>query len=165
MRLRPYTDLDFEIIQSWCTDERSHAMWCANLMEYPVTKERFDKLLKEIFERTEDFPFVATTNDGDVVGFFCYSINHKTNIGFIKFVIIDNLVRGKGFGTKMIKLAVKYAVDITGADAVDLIVFSSNPGAKRCYEKAGFTELEVLENTFSYKEEIWFRHKLRYYKK
>ena len=123
MRIRPYQNKDFDIISQWITDERSHALWCANLMPYPLEKNSFDALLQEAEERFGDSPFVATTNDGQVVGFFCFSVNLHTNEGMLKFVVIDNTMRNKGYGCEMLKLAIKYAFEIAKADAVHLNVF------------------------------------------
>ena len=157
MRIRPYQNKDFDIISQWITDERSHALWCANLMPYPLEKNSFDALLQEAEERFGDSPFVATTNDGQVVGFFCSSVNLHTNEGMLKFVVIDNTMRNKGYGCEMLKLAIKYAFEIAKADAVHLNVFPENPGAKKCYEKVGFKERTLTENAFSFKDESWGR--------
>ena len=157
MRIRPYQNKDFDIISQWITDERSHALWCANLMPYPLEKNSFDALLQEAEERFGDSPFVATTNDGQVVGFFCFSVNLHTNEGMLKFVVIDNTMRNKGYGCEMLKLAIKYAFEIAKADAVHLNVFPENPSAKKCYEKAGFKERTLTENAFSFKDESWGR--------
>ena len=157
MRIRPYQNKDFDIISQWITDERSHALWCANLMPYPLEKNSFDALLQEAEERFGDSPFVATTNDGQVVGFFCFSVNLHTNEGMLKFVVIENTMRNKGYGCEMLKLAIKYAFEIAKADAVHLNVFPENPGAKKCYEKAGFKERTLTENAFSFKDESWGR--------
>ena len=157
MRIRPYQNKDFDIISQWITDERSHALWCANLMPYPLEKNSFDALLQEVEERFGDSPFVATTNDGQVVGFFCFSVNLHTNEGMLKFVVIDNTMRNKGYGCEMLKLAIKYAFEIAKADAVHLNVFPENPGAKKCYEKVGFKERTLTENAFSFKHESWGR--------
>ncbi len=157
MRIRPYQNKDFDIISQWITDERSHALWCANLMPYPLEKNSFDALLQEVEERFGDSPFVATTNDGQVVGFFCFSVNLHTNEGMLKFVVIDNTMRNKGYGCEMLKLAIKYAFEIAKADAVHLNVFPENPGAKKCYEKVGFKERTLTENAFSFKDESWGR--------
>ena len=157
MRIRPYQNKDFDIISQWITDERSHALWCANLMPYPLEKNSFDALLQEVEERFGDSPFVATTNDGQVVGFFCFSVNLHTNEGMLKFVVIDNTMRNKGYGCEMLKLAIKYAFEIAKADAVHLNVFPENPGAKKCYEKVGFKERTLTENAFSFKDESWER--------
>ena len=157
MRIRPYQNKDFDIISQWITDERSHALWCANLMPYPLEKNSFDALLQEAEERFGDSPFVATTNDGQVVGFFCFSVNLHTNEGMLKFVVIDNTMRNKGYGCEMLKLAIKYAFEIAKADAVHLNVFPENPGEKKCYEKVGFKERTLTENAFSFKDEFWGR--------
>lgn len=157
MRIRPYQNKDFDIISQWITDERSHALWCANLMPYPLEKNSFDALLQEAEERFGDSPFVATTNDGQVVGFFCFSVNLHTNEGMLKFVVIDNTMRNKGYGCEMLKLAIKYAFEIAKVDAVHLNVFPENPGAKKCYEKVGFKERTLTENAFSFKDESWGR--------
>lgn len=157
MRIRPYQNKDFDIISQWITDERSHALLCANLMPYPLEKNSFDALLQEAEERFGDSPFVATTNDGQVVGFFCFSVNLHTNEGMLKFVVIDNTMRNKGYGCEMLKLAIKYAFEIAKADAVHLNVFPENPGAKKCYEKVGFKERTLTENAFSFKDESWGR--------
>lgn len=157
MRIRPYQNKDFDIISQWITDERSHALWCANLISYPLKKNSFDALLQEEEEQFGDSPFVATTNDGQVVGFFCFSVNLHTNEGKLKFVVIDNTMRNKGYGYEMLKLAIKYAFEIAKVDAVHLNVFPENPGAKKCYEKVGFKERTLTENAFSYKDESWGR--------
>ena len=157
MRIRPYQNKDFDIISQWITDERSHALWCANLMPYPLEKNSFDALLQEAEEQFGDSPFVATTNDGQVVGFFCFSVNLHTNEGMLKFVVIDNTMRNKGYGCEMLKLAIKYAFEIAKADAVHLNVFPENPGAKKCYEKVGVKERTLTENAFSFKDESWGR--------
>ncbi len=157
MRIRPYQKKDFEVISTWIREERAHALWCANLIPYPLKKKSFDELLAEAEERFGDSPFVATTEEGKVVGFFCFSVNLSTNEGMLKFVVIDDSERNKGYGCEMLKLAVKYAFEIAKADAVQLNVFPENPGAKKCYEKVGFQERAFTEGAFRYKEEAWGR--------
>lgn len=158
MRLRPYiASRDFNIIRNWITDERTHAFWCANLTSYPLEEGSFASLLEEAGNRFGDSPFVATEDDGKVIGFFCYSVNVENNEGMLKFVMVDSSVRGRGIGRKMIRLAVKYAFEISGADAVHLNVFPENERAKRCYEAAGFKERNLTENAFTFKDESWGR--------
>jgi len=157
MRIRPYLNKDFDIISKWIADERAHALWCANLMPYPLEKKGFDEVLQEAEEKYEDSPFVATTDEGQVVGFFCFSVNLKTNEGMLKFVVIDNAIRNKGYGCEMLKLAVKYAFEIANADAVQLNVFPENASAKKCYQKVGFKERKLTENAFAFKNEMWGR--------
>ena len=104
-----------------------------------------------------DSAYIATENNGQPIGFFCYSVNPTDNIGFLKFIIINNLKRGKGYGKEMLNLALQYAFQITGAAAVQLNVFSENTAAKQCYEKVGFVGRKIDKDVFPYKDELWSR--------
>ena len=158
MRIRPYIpNKDYETLSKWIDDERTHAFWCANRLPYPITKKSFHDFLEKISLDWTDNAYVATENDGQLTGFFCYSINVESNIGFLKFVIVDKAKRGKGYGKEMLNLALQYAFQITGAEAVQLNVFSGNALAKHCYEKAGFVERNTDKDVFSYKNELWSR--------
>lgn len=158
MRLRPYIpSLDFDIISKWITQPREHAMWCAGRTKFPIEREDFGRLLDDIALRCGDTPFLATAQDGTPVGFFCYSVDPQSNEGMLKFVMIDPAQRGKGYGKEMLKLAVRYAFEFTGAEKVRLCVLSANEGAKHCYRGVGFNETGTDKNAFSYDEESWDR--------
>lgn len=157
MIIRPYTPADFDIIRTWVTDDRTHAMWCANLIPFPMTREGFETTLADGRERFGDKPLIAE-EDGRAVGFFCLSdVNAENHELMLKFVIVDSASRGKGFGRQMLALAAKYAFDELGAEIVQLNVFTVNDPAKRCYLGAGFKERRVTENAFPYKDELWGR--------
>ena len=158
MRLRPViSSCDFSAIQGWITDERSHALWCANLLHYPLEQKDFEGVLAGIGARFGDCPFVATADDGELVGFFSYSLNLAANEGKLKFVVVNPALRGKGYGKEMLRLAVKYAFGITGARAVLLNVVPENVRAKRCYESVGFREKETVPAAFCFQDEHWAR--------
>ena len=90
MRIRPYIpDRDFDTVRNWITQEREHAMWCANIMQFPLNRDDFEKVMNDIAQRCGDSPYVATTDEGRPVGFFCYSVNCETNTGKFKFVMVD----------------------------------------------------------------------------
>lgn len=158
MRIRPYIESkDYEHIEKWVDDERAHALWCANLIPYPMTKENLRRILEKSAADWTDSAYVATEDNGDVIGFFCYSVNVDDNSGFLKFVIVDNTLRGKGRGKEMLQLALQYAFQITGVQSVQLNVFAENTAARRCYEKAGFVERHVEKAVLLYKDELWTR--------
>lgn len=161
MRLRPFIqDTDFVTIRSWITDERMHALWCGNRFTYPPEAEDFTRVLHEMGRRNGESPFVMTDDDGKVIGFFCYSLHPETNVGMLKFVVVDPALRGKGTGKMLLKLAVEYAFDITKADAVQLAVFPVNIPAVRCYESIGFTEVRTDAGAFRFGEEAWDRRRM-----
>lgn len=158
MRIRPYIESkDYEFLAEWITDEKTHALWCANLIPYPITRENLRSILEKSAAEWTDSAYVATEDNGKVIGFFCYSVNTYDNSGFLKFIVVDSGLRGKGHGKEMLQLALRYAFQITGVESVKLNVFEENTLAKRCYEKAGFVERHVEKDTFLYKGELWSR--------
>lgn len=158
MRIRPYIESkDYEYLEKWVNDERIHALWCANLIPYPITRDNFRSILEKNAADWTDSAYVATENNGRVIGFFCYSLNTDDNSGFLKFIIMDNQERGKGRGREMLQLALKYAFMVTGAESVQLNVFDSNTAAKRCYERVGFVERRVEKDVLPYQDELWSR--------
>lgn len=158
MKICPFEiDRDFEYISSWISDERTHAMWCANLIPYPLEKESLKQFLSDLSEKFGDNPFVALNDEGCVVGFYCYSLNHETQEGMLKFVMVDAAVRGKGIGKEMIRLAVRNAFSDPDAQTVQLNVFPENARARKCYEGAGFSERKTTPDAFKFKDESWGR--------
>ena len=158
MRIRPYIeDKDFEYLAKWIDDEKIHALWCANLMPYPITKENLHSFLEKNAMEWTDSAYVATEDNGKVTGFFCYSVNVDDNSGFLKLIVVDCEKRGAGYGKKMLQLALKYAFEITGVEPVRINVFDRNAAAKHCYEKIGFVEESISKDIFSYKDETWSR--------
>ena len=158
MRLRPYIPLkDYKYIQNWISDERVHALWCANLIPYPMTSEELQSVLDNDALDWGGCAYVATEDDGKLIGFFVLAVNVVNNTGFLKFVIIDNELRGKGYGTQMIKLLLRYAFDIARVSSVQLNVFDANINAKKCYLKAGFMEDNISADAFTFMNESWGR--------
>jgi RimJ/RimL family protein N-acetyltransferase len=158
MRIRPYiASKDYEYVSKWIDNERTHAFWCANLLPYPMAQKSFHDLLAKNSIDWTDNAYVATENNGQPIGFFCYSVSTESNIGFLKFIIVDSTKRGKGYGKGMLNLALQYAFQITGAEAVQLNVFNENTLAKQCYKKVGFVERHLDKDVFSYKNELWSR--------
>lgn len=158
MKLRPFDlQTDFDEIKNWITDERTHAMWCANLIKYPLEKDDLERSLRELSDRCGDTPYAATTDDGKAVGFFCYSVNSVTNEGMLKFVMVTPELRGQGLGKEMVRLACKFAFEKTTANLIQLNVFSENIRAQKCYESVGFTVRNTDADAFCFKDESWAR--------
>lgn len=158
MRLRPYrSSSDYKYVAEWLKEERIHALWCANLLPFPLSKEALDAFLEKDAEEWGGYACVAAGENGIPIGFFMYSVNEKENSGFLKFIVLNGELRGKGYGTQMIRLALKYAFEITGVDFVQLNVFKCNEAAMKCYAKAGLRVRAVEEAALCYREERWDR--------
>ena len=158
MRIRPYEpDRDFTKISHWVNDERTHALWCAGRFPYPLSADSFHGVLSDMERNSGDKPFTAVDENGRAVGFFCCSAERESSNAMLKFVLIDSTLRGQGLGGRMLELAAGYAFEKMGAMAVQLMVFSENSAARKCYESVGFTERDFTPNAFTYKDESWGR--------
>ena len=115
------------------------------------------KRMKHNNQYMDCYKSMLKEEEGELIGFFCYSVNMDNNEGMLKFVMNNPRYRGQGYGKEMINLAVKYAFEITNVQAVHLNVFPENTRAKKCYESVGFTERNTDMNAFAYKDEAWGR--------
>lgn len=144
--IRPYRSGDAAVIIRWCADEDAFFKWTAGRMgPFPLTEERLQEALAGRFDNDRFFPFVAV-EDERVVGFFILR-RPGEDPGVLRFgfVIVDPLLRGKGYGKRMLRLGMRYAFEIYGAERVTLGVFEDNPPACHCYQAAGFTILPEKE--------------------
>lgn len=158
MRLRSYIHAqDYKYIQKWVNSERIHALWCANLLPWPLTEVDLETFLEKDAKAWGSSAHIVMGDAEEPAGFFVYAKNPQENTGFLKFVILDSELRCRGHGTRMMELILKYAFDMTGAAEVRLNVFDTNGRARKCYLKAGFVESAIAENAFVYKNERWGR--------
>ena len=91
------------------------------------------------YESDVIFPFTAIDDDGKVVGHIMLRYPDSSNTVIrLGFVIVDDNLRGKGYGKQMLQLAIQKAKNVFGAKKITLGVFDNNPSALRCYESVGF---------------------------
>ena len=179
MHLRLYNEqTDFVYIAKWIQDERTHALWCANLLSYPVSQDEFHNYLieqnlkfsfpsrSETFQNDKEYDgaYVYADENERSVGFFVYTVNEQDKSGFVRFIMVDNTLRGKGYGSDMLKELLRFAYEETGVSSVRLMVFDVNAAAKRCYEKIGFTFTENIPESFPYQDEVWKRRMMEHTK-
>lgn len=162
MKLRQYVAYhDADQVCEWLKDERVHAMWSANRFPYPLTRANLNEVLSKHQKERKEEAFVVTKNDGEMVGFFCYSLDSQ-NIGLLRFLVISPSYRGHGYGKQMVQLALNYAKDCSKADAVRINVFDRNLVAFHLYTKMGFVKESETLNALQFYDESWNRLTLLY---
>ena len=136
LTLRPFVFDDAPIILSWINDKAAFRKWCAD--RYPVYPPKPDDMVAQYAADTV-FPYTAIDAAGKVVGHIMlrYPDSSKVVIRF-GFVIVDDQLRGKGYGKEMLQLAIQKAKQEYGAERITLGVFDNNPSALHCYESVGF---------------------------
>ena len=105
-----------------------------------------EKKLKEWFEKRNEDGFtpkrysfsVRTLDDDKNIGFFGLWVNLIHSEAWVGIGIGEREYWGKGYGTDMMKLCLRYAFTELNVHRVSLGVHTYNPRALRSYEKAGF---------------------------
>ncbi|MDO5436412.1 MAG: GNAT family protein [Clostridia bacterium] len=151
MRLRPYKRCDAETIEKWISDRDVFLKWGGQYLgEFPVTadvlNDRYFSGNGNCTEEDNFYPWTAIDDDNRPVGHFImrYVNGDHRQIRF-GWVVVDDALRGKGYGKQMLCLGLKYAFEILGAQKVTLGVFEHNDPAHCCYRKAGFTDTGIVE--------------------
>lgn len=152
LKLRPYKSSDAEAIISWVKDERAFHKWSADRFgTYPITAEDINhKYLDcngDCQEPDNFYPLTLVDESGPVGHLILRYTDEAKSVIRFGFVIVDDSKRGKGYGKKMLQMAIRYAFDMLKAEKITLGVFENNPPAYFCYKAAGFRE-PATEKTF-----------------
>jgi len=106
----------------WKTLGRDHGM-CLRMLQ-DVGRERYVAVL-----------------GGSVAGFLVVNM-HGAFVGYLQTICIDEARRGAGLGTRLIRFAEERI--FCESPNVFLCVSSFNPGARRLYERLGYTVVGAL---------------------
>ena len=151
LKLRPYKSCDAQAISKWVQDKDVFTVWGGERFgNYPITAEIIDKKYREengdCAEPDNFYPWTAFDDNGVVGHFIMRYINGDKNVIRFGWVVVDCSVRGKGYGTQMLRLGIKYAFEILGAQKVTIGVFENNEPAHTCYKKVGFVDVDVVKD-------------------
>ena len=151
MRLRPYKNCDAEMIAKWVRNEDVFHKWGGDRFgSFPIDAGMIDQKYRmnngDCTEPDNFYPWVAVDDENHAVGHFImrYTGGDCRQLRF-GWVVVDDSVRGKGYGKQMLALGLKYAFEILDAMVVSIGVFENNEPAHRCYRKAGFTDRGITE--------------------
>lgn len=149
MQLRPFEGQDAKYILSWIHDEPAFRRWSADRYQnYPAKPEDMIRMYEAAEGSDRFYPMTAVDETG-VVGHILlrFTDEEKKNLRF-GFVIVDDTRRGMGYGKQMLRLAIRYACDVLGAEKISLGVFENNTSAKYCYKSVGFQEIAAEQDEY-----------------
>ncbi len=148
--LRPLDIADLELCMRWINDPE--------ILQYlgrrhPMGREQETEWLTDQYKNEDHFNLAIVLKDGD---------RHIGNCGFNEIDYVNrNAIFGiligekdawnKGYGPEAAGLILDYGFGELGLHRIALEVYSSNPRARKAYEKAGFT----LEGT---QREAYYRN-------
>lgn len=157
MYLRKYKESDAEKILSWIDNERELRLWSADRYgDYPIKAEDINLNYKQCSEQGNFYPMTLVDDNENVVGHLILrNPGEDKSVVRLGFIIVDNKIRGKGYGKFLMKFAIKYAKEELKASEINLGVFKNNENAYRCYAASGFNEVEVEKGAYRYEDEDW----------
>lgn len=139
LRLRTYKNSDAEKIVSWLQDKTIFSRWSFGMLEYPLTVESFQKFMVQLLEDERTWLLTAMDETGEPVGFFGMTkADYVQNSVHLCYIVVSDRCRGKGYGTRMLMLALQYATELLQMERVTLRVFAANEPARHVYQKVGF---------------------------
>lgn len=157
MNLRNYISSDANEVIKWIKDERALRLWSADRYgDFPITADDINNNYTKCIPFENFYPMTLVDNNkiiGHIVLRNPDSI-HK-EIVRLGFIIVDDSLRGKGYGKILIEEAIKYAKSNLNAKEINLGVFENNDSAYHCYKSAGFKEIRTDKNVFQFHDEMW----------
>ena len=157
MKLRNYINSDADEIIKWIKDERSLRLWSADRYgDFPITSNDINNNYANCISSGNFSPMTLVNND-DIIGHITLrnpDPNHKEIIR-LGFIIVDNMLRGKGYGKVLLEETIKYAKKNLNTKEINLGVFENNISAYHCYKSVGFREIKIEENAFQFHNEMW----------
>ena len=143
MELREFRKEDAAIICKWLRTEDELYRWSADRFnKFPLSENDIEENYDPQIKSGRFFPLTAIDEKGTQVGHFIIRYPKEDDDSTVRFgfVIVDPEIRGKGYGSKMLRLGIQYVKDHLDVNRIDLGVFEDNAAAKRCYEAVGFKE-------------------------
>jgi len=147
MKLREYRPEDADQVVTWVENETVLYQWSAFwISEFPLAADKFNSVLSGMQANVKLIPLIFCDEEERSKGFlfirFLSEAERRVRFGF---VIVDPEIRGKGYGKKMLELAVEYSKTELKAAEISLGVFENNPKARCAYEAVGFRATGVVE--------------------
>ena len=137
--VRPFCIADAEALISWASSQDELLQWSGPHFTYPLDEKQ---LLDYAASASENRHLISvvSSGSGSVLAHAELNILPDHDLGQIRRVAVAPEARRRGIGTKLMRWLVQFAFMDLHLHRLELVVFSFNWHARRCYEAAGFLE-------------------------
>ena len=152
MILRNFKKEDAPIILGWIKNKTDLRKWSADrYRDYPATPDE----MAQLYAPDNMTPLTAEDENGNIIAHIAIRIPDIANHKAVKlgFIIVDDSLRGKGYGKELIRKTIDYARKNLNATSISLGVFKNNPPALHCYESVGFRKIGL--ETYNIDGDTW----------
>lgn len=153
-------ELDDEAqFRQWINDP---CVWRGLQHRPPLNAFREREFIESLGTGTTDYVFGIVVRAGHrLIGSTGLHRIHQANRSAMFGIMIGDLAyQNKGYGTEAVQLTLRYGFEELNLNRIALSVFSNNPRAIRCYQKAGFIHegclRQALYRTGEYHDEYKF---------
>jgi RimJ/RimL family protein N-acetyltransferase len=124
---------------SWASTPDELLQWSGPHFSFPLDREQLREYAASAGEGRRLISGVRTGTDA-VVAHAELNLLKEHDLGQIRRVAVAPEQRGMGIGLALIRWLVDLSFSELGLNRLELVVFSFNDRARRCYEAAGFRE-------------------------
>jgi ribosomal protein S18 acetylase RimI-like enzyme len=139
VKLERFHESHLPELMTWFPDETALSTWGGPEFRFPFTESTFreDAKLKSL-------PTWALVQDRGQFAAFgqCYLRVGRCHFGRLA---VSPMLRGHGYGTKLIRELARWGTAEFGVDSLSLFVVSTNPRAIALYRRLGFSEMPYPE--------------------
>jgi ribosomal protein S18 acetylase RimI-like enzyme len=142
MKLIPFEPKDAAVLINWFKTKNESLTWGGRIFGWPLSP-------KTIISRSicSEVEFYVLTEQDQMVGFIEIQQISKIERRLCRVVVAPQ-AQGRGFGKRLVELAIAQIRDATSAKTITLAVFQVNQIAFNCYQSLGF---RVVEREPAYK--------------
>ena len=152
MIIRTFKKEDAPIILGWIKNKTDLRKWSADrYRDYPAMPDE----MVQLYAPDNMTPLTAEDENGNIIAHIAIRIPDIANPKAVKlgFIIVDDSLRGKGYGKELIRQTIDYARKNLNATSISLGVFKNNPPALHCYESVGFRKIGL--ETYNIDGDTW----------
>lgn len=150
LQLRPMTEHHYPDFHQRTLDQYASDLLATGTVDGPAAArsaaaDQMTQLLPDGLDTTDQLLFTAHRDTADTPALGEVWINLRPGRAFLYDIVVDPAHRGQGVGTQMLRAAAAVTRE-HDRDVLALNVFGTNDGARRLYDRFGFTATESIRS-------------------
>jgi RimJ/RimL family protein N-acetyltransferase len=151
---RPFCQKDGAALLSWAPTADELLQWVGPNFAFPLDERQLLEYLATAGRHRRIISAIACDTDA-VVGHAELNILSEHELGQIRRFAVAPSIRGHGVGARLMDWLVSFAFDELSLHRLELVVFSFNVPARKCYARAGFQEEGVARHARKASNGYW----------